>query len=73
MTTPRRRVLRPPRVSAQVQRDQRQLEKRRLKLQNERVALDHWMARLRRAFNAIEKHRRRATRLERQLAQLEQR
>lgn len=72
MSTVRRRVLRPARqhVSADEQqvRRQRQSQKRRDQLEKERAAFDRWMARLRRAFNAVEKQRQRIARLERQLS-----
>ena len=71
MTTIRRRIIRPPRELVAAQRDQRQLEKRRAKLVHERAGLDRWMSRLRRAFNAVEKQRRKVARLEGQVAQLE--
>ena len=74
MTTPRRRVLRPIRVEPVADpRQELQIQKRRTQLEQAHASIDRWMTRLRRAFNAIDKQRRRAIRLERQISQLEQR
>ena len=72
MTVPRRRVLRsqPAPVSIDPRRQQ-QLHKRREQLVKERTALDRWMARLRRAFHAVEKQQARIGRIERALAKLQ--
>ena len=72
MTAPRRRVLRPPPVvSALNPLRVRHQQRWRAQLEGERLALNRWMARLRRAFNAVEKRQQKITRLERQLARLE--
>jgi hypothetical protein len=49
-------------------REQQRLQKRRDQLDKERVALNRWMSRLRRAFHAVEKQQARVARLERQIA-----
>ena len=73
MSTPRRRILRPSRTAVVVQpRHHQQVEKRRSRSERERASLANWMARLRRAFHAVEKQQRRIAGLERQLARLEQ-
>lgn len=71
MSTPRRRIVRPapPRPTPDCQR---QIQKLRLRLEQERVALARWMPRLRRAFKAVEKIQFRITRLERQITKLEE-
>jgi hypothetical protein len=70
MATPRRRIIRP---SAESQTPdparQRRLQKLRLRWLAEQAAVDRWWKRLRRAFNAIEKHQRSIKSLDRQLAQ----
>jgi hypothetical protein len=73
MSTVRRRVLRTsaPHTAGAIRR-QRQIARRRDLLAHQRVGFDRWMARLCRAFNALEKHRRAISRLERQLADFEQ-
>ena len=56
MTTVRRRVLRPARLPATADASTvMRVEKRRAKLEYERRSLARWMARLRRAFHAMEK------------------
>ena len=74
MSTPRRRILRANRNAAAVADPgrQRQLEKRRGRLEQERASLAKWMTRLKRAFHAVEKQQRRIAGLERQLVRLEQ-
>ena len=73
MSAPRRRILRPARTGVVVQpRHNQQVEKRRSRLERERVLLARWMSRLKRAFNAVVKQQRRISSLERQLVRLEQ-
>ena len=72
MTAPRRRVLRPPRTSAEESRRQQKLHRRRGQLQKEQQGLARWMTKLKRAFHAMEKQQGRVARLERELAKLEQ-
>jgi prefoldin subunit 5 len=69
MTTPRRRVLRSTRAAATVvdPRQEQRLHRRRQQLQQERATLDRWMAKLKRAFHAVEKAQARINRLERQV------
>ncbi len=70
MTAPRRRILRTvePAVSIDL-RVQRRHQQLRTKLEQEQAGLTRWMARLRRAFRAVERHQERVARLERQLNQ----
>ena len=69
MATPRRRIIRPEVQHAQ---SDRLLQKRRSQLENDRHALTLWMRKLRRAFHQVEKLQQRITRLERQIARLEE-
>jgi hypothetical protein len=72
MSIPRRRIIRPPsNGQATEPLHQRQLQKLRERLERERVGLTRWQARLRRAFNAVQKHQRKVARLERKITQLE--
>jgi hypothetical protein len=72
MSVPRRRLIRatPVPVPTAPQR-QRKIEKLRQQLDHERAALGRWQSRLKRAFNAVEKHQKRIARIERQLTHLE--
>ncbi len=70
MSTPRRRLVRPP--SAPVgpgPREQFRLEKLRTRLERERNTLARWFNRLKRSFHAVEKSQQRIARLERQSVQ----
>jgi hypothetical protein len=67
-STPRRRVLRPLRSPTVDPRLQARRQKRCEQLARERASLARWMARLRRAFHAVEKQQARISRLEKQLA-----
>ena len=71
MSAPRRRLVRPATAPPDQQR-QRRLRKLREGLERERAALARWMARLRRAFHAVERQQLRTARLERQIAKLEE-
>ena len=71
MTTPRRRVLRPTLETPIAARRTQHLNKRHTQLKKERVTLDRWMTRLKRAFNAVVKQQRRIARIERHLRLLE--
>jgi hypothetical protein len=69
MAAPRRRLVRPPPAPVARSPDRPlRLQKLRDRAEKERAALAHWMARLKRAFHAIEKGQRALARLERQLA-----
>jgi len=74
MTTspPRRRLLRPVRPLADDNRRHAQLASRRSRLQVEQQSLVRWMSRLKRAFHAVERGQGRVSRLEREIARLEQ-
>jgi hypothetical protein len=48
-----------------------QLQKLRARLEENRRGLTRWLSKLRRAFNAMDKHNRRIARLERQITHLE--
>ena len=65
MTTPRRRLVRPTPPSQPDNSQQGQ--KLRAKLENERRGLARWLSKLRRAFNAMDKHSSRIARLERKI------
>ena len=70
MTTPRRRVLRPPRTDAEESRRISKLATHRQQLDKEQQTLSRWMTKLRRAFHAVEKSQQKVTRLEREIAKL---
>ena len=74
MTTPRRQVLRTPQPNP-IDAVRRQVREQRLRarLEKERRSFDRWLARLNRACRAIDKQRRRITRLDRLLAEFEPR
>jgi hypothetical protein len=70
MATPRRRIIRPPTISAPPDlAQQRRRQKLNARLQTARTALERWWKRLRRAMSAVEKHHKTVKSLERQLAQ----
>ena len=72
MSTPRRQIVRPePPPSSPSPQRQRRVQKLRARLEHARSALLRWQSRLRRAFNAFEKHQRQIARLERQITQQE--
>ena len=70
MTAPRRRLIRPDPPSAP-SAVERQREKLRIRLEQERAALTRWFVRLKRAFHAVEKQQRCVARLERTFARQE--
>ena len=70
MTTPRRRLVRPGPLSTPPANPQR-VQKVRAKLDRERVLLDRWMVRLKRAFTSLTKHQHRVAHLERRIRQME--
>jgi hypothetical protein len=72
MAAPRRRILRPTLPAVPEVQRQRQLQRLRERLVSERAAQARWQTRLKRAFNALEKHQKVLIRLERQLARLEE-
>jgi hypothetical protein len=68
MTAPRRRILRTVASTAAIDlRAQRRHQQLRTRLALEQAGLTRWMARLKRAFHAVERHQERVARLERQL------
>ena len=69
MTAPRRRVLRPVRTTVADPQRSAQQQARLSRLEQERKGFNRWLARLKRAFHALEKHQTRIARLERQLTQ----
>ena len=69
---PRRRVLRPRCTPAENSAHARKLAARRDRLQKEQASLARCMAKLRRAFHAVEKQQKTITRLEREIARLQQ-
>jgi hypothetical protein len=70
-TAPRRRVLRPPRTTPDSARRQQQIERRQTQLAKEQAVMARWMAKLKRAFHAMEKQQSRVARLEREIRQLQ--
>jgi len=72
MSSPRRRLLRPARQSSDDNPRQAQLVARRTRLQTEQQSLARWMSRLKRAFHAVERHQQKVSRLEREIARLQQ-
>lgn len=71
MTTPRRRVLRPPSPTPSPDPPRsRVVERRRVQLEQERGAFDRWMSRLRRAGNEVAKRQKKIARLQRLLDRL---
>jgi hypothetical protein len=68
MSTVRRRILRSQRAPAVDPRLTVRLERLSQKLERERAAHSRWMAKLKRAFHAMERGQRRITRLEKQLS-----
>jgi len=73
LSTPRRRLVRPRDIiPAQEVQHQRQLHRLHARLDKERVALARWLSRLRRSFHAFERLQQTITRLERQIARLEE-
>ena len=73
MSTPRRRLIRPqpePTI-VNAQRRQEQLTKLHVRLDKERISLTRWLARMRRAFHAVERQQKRVTRIEKQIAKQE--
>ncbi len=72
MSTPRRRLVRPPTTAQELDPNRtRRLQRLRARLEKERAALVRWMVRLRRAFHAMERLQRSAARVERQITTLE--
>jgi hypothetical protein len=71
MSTPRRRILRPAPAPLPQPHLDRRIHKLRSRLEAERKSLARWQSRLRRAFNATQKHQRQIVRLERQITKLE--
>jgi hypothetical protein len=61
VSSPRRRIIRP---AINNHPPSRQVQKHHRRLKIERAALSRWMAKLRRAFHAVEKLQRTITRLE---------
>jgi hypothetical protein len=72
MTTPRRRILRPPRVPQPDPRQAERLRKLHERLATDRAALARWMTRLRRAFHRVEQLQRSVARAEREIHRSEE-
>lgn len=62
MTASRRRLIRPSSPTTQDQERQRRIDKLRARLEKERSTLTRWLARLKRAFHAVEKAQQRIAR-----------
>ena len=69
MMAPRRRVLRPVLTTVADPQLSSKQQVRLSRLEQERKGFDRWLARLKRACRAVEKHQGRMARLERQLSQ----
>ena len=65
-------ILRQPIASPEDQRKAQRLRKLRERLVQERMALDRWMTRLRRAFNAVTKAQHSIARIEKEMTRLEE-
>jgi hypothetical protein len=73
VTTPRRRLIRPPKPPNQDDAArQRRLKQLQQRLQTEQGTLARWMRRLKRAFHAVESGQRKIIHLQRQLARREE-
>lgn len=72
MSAPRRRLLRTSRPVDSDPRRTHRIQRQREQLAKERASLSRWMARLKRAFHAMEKSQARIARLERSLPRLGQ-
>jgi len=72
MSQPRRRILRPSRPSSGDGTRHTKLLARCSKLEAEQQSLSRWMSRLKRAFHAVEKQQQKVTRLECEIARLQQ-
>ncbi len=70
MTSPRRRIVRPPSPSPHPRSQQRQ-QKLTAKLDKAQADLKRWLAKLRRAFHSVDKQLQTIDRLHRQLSQEE--
>jgi hypothetical protein len=72
MPNARRCIVRPaPSPTLSDQQRNHQIEKLRTRLGHERASLARWQTRLKRAFTTVEKHQKRISRIERQIAFLE--
>ena len=69
MTTPRRRIIRPP--ISPVPDNHEKIHKIRSRLEQDRLDFARWMTKLKRAFNVVMKTQQRINRLERLLSQME--
>jgi len=70
MTSPRRRVIRPP--SPVRKAGSTRLPRLRDQLELKQQALTNWTAKLKRAFHSFEKHTRQITLLQRRIRELEE-
>lgn len=71
MSLPRRRLVRSPEPASHAH-DPRKTQRLRIRLEHEQTALRRWMARMKRAFHAVEKQEKVVSRLQRQLRLLEE-
>jgi hypothetical protein len=69
MTSPRRRLVRS--VAASSEAMALQVQKLRVRLEQERSFLSRWMSKLKRAFHVVEKSQQKINRFERQISKLE--
>jgi hypothetical protein len=73
MSTPRRRLIRPPASPASPSLEyERRVQRLRTRLAQERATLGRWTRRLKRAFHVVEKRQQSICRLEREIAKQEE-
>ena len=71
MSMPRRRLVRPALAPEPDQLRHHQVQKLRVRLEQERRVLARWMTKLKRAFHQVEKLSARISRIERNITRLE--
>ena len=71
MSMPRRRLVRPALAPDSDQQRHHQVQKLRVRLEQERQVLARWMSKLKRAFHQVEKLSARISRIERNITRLE--
>ena len=71
MSMPRRRLVRPVLAPDPDQQRHHQVQKLRVRLEQERRVLARWMSKLKRAFHQVEKLSVRISRIERNITRLE--
>ena len=72
MSLPRRRLVRPALAPEPDPQRHHQLQKLRVRQEEERRVLARWMSKLKRSFHQVEKIQERISRIERQITRLEE-